>query len=138
MPRSSARWIASMESWSSCAPQANSQSPPPMAHAPKPMRVMSRPELPSFFLGRACVVMQHWMRQRHIVLQHFAEQSLRGRLGVDQELAFAHDLLIIHPDVEPQANHIDMRRRTPRCTRMVSIRIAKGDVNPGKFLILQN
>ena len=39
MPRSSARWMAAMDSLSSWGPQANSQSPPPMAHAPKPMGV---------------------------------------------------------------------------------------------------
>src|ERR1700722_18680693 len=45
MPSSSARWMAAIESLSSCAPQPNSQSPP-MAHAPKPMGVMFKSELP--------------------------------------------------------------------------------------------
>ena len=36
-PRSRARWMAAMESLSSWGPQANSQLPPPMAQAPKPI-----------------------------------------------------------------------------------------------------
>ncbi len=47
MPRSTARVIAAMESASSCGPQPNIQSPPPIAQAPKPMTVISRSELPS-------------------------------------------------------------------------------------------
>jgi hypothetical protein len=40
MPSSSAFRIAAIESLSSCGPQPNVQSPPPMAHAPNPTRVM--------------------------------------------------------------------------------------------------
>src|SRR6185436_7942366 len=47
MPRSTARWIAFTESASSCGPQPNIQSPPPMAQAPKPTSVICRSELPS-------------------------------------------------------------------------------------------
>src|ERR1700730_2495438 len=51
MPRSRALWIAAMESLSSCGPHAKAQSPPPMAHAPKPMGESWRSELPSCFLS---------------------------------------------------------------------------------------
>src|SRR6266511_3584195 len=50
-PSSSARSIASIDSSSSCRPQPNSQPPPPIAQAPKPTRVISRPVFPS------CVVL---------------------------------------------------------------------------------
>ena len=36
-PSSSARWIAAIDSSSSWAPQPNSQPPPPIAQAPKPI-----------------------------------------------------------------------------------------------------
>src|SRR5208337_3384378 len=52
MPRSRALWMAAMDSLSSWGPQANSQLPPPMAHAPKPMGDSRRSELPS--LRRDC------------------------------------------------------------------------------------
>src|SRR5262245_24376199 len=42
--------MAVMESRSSWAPQANSQPPPPIAHAPKPIGVMNRSEFPSRFV----------------------------------------------------------------------------------------
>src|SRR5260370_36440172 len=51
MPRSRALWIAAMESLSSCGPHAKAQSPPPIAHAPKPMGVRCKSELPSCFLS---------------------------------------------------------------------------------------
>src|SRR5580658_6135583 len=41
--------MASTDSWSSCAPQANCHPPPPMAHAPTPMGVISRSLAPSLF-----------------------------------------------------------------------------------------
>src|SRR6185437_7456326 len=44
--------MASMEFLSSCWPQENAQSPPPMAHAPTPMGVICRAELPSC---RVCI-----------------------------------------------------------------------------------
>src|SRR5271154_3682993 len=42
--------MAAIESLSSCGPQEKAQSPPPMAHAPKPMGERCRSELPSCFL----------------------------------------------------------------------------------------
>jgi len=71
MPASSARWMASMDFWSSWGPQAYCQSPPPMAQAPKPMVVMFRSELPSCrvaprtgmrFSVTAEELMSSWMR----------------------------------------------------------------------------
>ena len=47
-PSSRARWIAAIDSSSSCGPQPNSQPPPPIAQAPKPTRVISRPVAPSW------------------------------------------------------------------------------------------
>ena len=46
-PSSSALWIVSIEASSTCGPQPNSQPPPPIAQAPYPTRVISRPVLPS-------------------------------------------------------------------------------------------
>src|SRR5580700_3380624 len=42
--------MAATDSLSSCAPHANCQSPPPMAHAPTPIGVISRSLAPSRFL----------------------------------------------------------------------------------------
>src|SRR5688572_11199897 len=53
MPRSSPSRIVAMLSVSSWAPQANAQPPPPMAHAPKPIGVICRSELPS---RRVCIL----------------------------------------------------------------------------------
>src|SRR6266403_5868570 len=50
MPSSSARCIAAADALSSCSPQPNSQPEPPMAHAPKPMDVINKSELPSCFV----------------------------------------------------------------------------------------
>src|SRR5258708_38468851 len=47
MPSSRARSMVVTDSLSSCAPQANSQLPPPIAQAPKPMAVRCRSEFPS-------------------------------------------------------------------------------------------
>src|SRR5205823_742548 len=46
-PSSSAWWIAAIESSSSCEPQPQSYSAPPIAQAPTPTRVISRPVRPS-------------------------------------------------------------------------------------------
>src|SRR5436190_1434993 len=51
IPSSSARCIAASESVSSCGPQPNAQSPPPIAHAPKPTVVISSPLEPSGQVG---------------------------------------------------------------------------------------
>ena len=55
IPSSSARWIAAIDCSSSWGPQPNSQPPPPIAHAPKPTRVISRPVSPSCVVF-SCVV----------------------------------------------------------------------------------
>src|SRR5438477_10832749 len=45
-PSSSARCIAAIDVLSSWSPQPTSQPEPPMAHAPKPMRLADKRELP--------------------------------------------------------------------------------------------
>src|SRR5882724_5438420 len=55
MTASRASWMAAMESLSSWAPQANSQPPPPIAHAPKPIGVMFRSEVPSCLVSMISV-----------------------------------------------------------------------------------
>src|ERR1700690_1805658 len=55
MPSSSARRIAAIDASSGCGPQPNSHPPPPMAHAPNPTLVISRPVAPSG-LVRSCVL----------------------------------------------------------------------------------
>src|SRR3989442_2067947 len=51
IPSSSARCIAASERVSSCGPKPNAQSPPPIAHAPKPTVVISSPLEPSGRVG---------------------------------------------------------------------------------------
>ena len=57
-----ARWIAAIDSSSSCGPQPNSQPPPPIAHAPKPTRVISRPVSPN--AGGREAVSAAWLLRR--------------------------------------------------------------------------
>src|SRR5215210_5162381 len=47
MPRSSARFIAAIDSLSSCEPQPNCQPPPPTAQLPKPRGVMDSSVVPN-------------------------------------------------------------------------------------------
>src|SRR5450432_3921811 len=58
-----ALWMAATESLSSCGPHEKDQSPPPIAHAPKPMGVRSRSELPSFLVSMVTSMLQQgvWM-----------------------------------------------------------------------------
>lgn len=64
------------------------------------------------------------------------------RSGGDQEMAIAHDLFFsggrLKPDVETEADDIDVSRRTPGRAGVLSVRIAEGDVDAGKFLVLKN
>src|ERR1700722_20408614 len=68
MPRSSARGMASTDSWSSCAPQANCHPPPPMAHAPTPMGVISRSLAPSLFFCIPLSCQEHVSLVSHVFL----------------------------------------------------------------------
>src|SRR4051794_20431004 len=43
--------MAAIDSLSSCGPQAKAHPPPPMAHAPTPMRVIIMSEFPSRFVS---------------------------------------------------------------------------------------
>src|SRR5580698_3638785 len=71
-------------------------------------------------------------------------QAARGSLGSgrDQEPAVAHDLFFscirLKPDVEAEADHIDVGAGAPGCAGVLAIGIAEGDVDAGKFLILEN
>src|SRR5207244_4347794 len=77
MPRSTAWRIAAIESASSWLPQAKVQPPPPIAHAPKPTRVIRIPVVPSGAVGSvsvsrtACVIVallsDAFCRRRSIV-----------------------------------------------------------------------
>src|SRR6266849_3116946 len=51
--------IAATKTESSCSPQANSQPPPPRAHAPNPTRVNCKSELPSFRVSITDLAAQH-------------------------------------------------------------------------------
>ena len=63
----------------------------------------------------------------------------RGSWSVlDQELALLHDLPPVYPDIELAANHVDVRAGVPLRSRVLSIRIAEGDVDAGEFLVLQD
>src|SRR3954466_602828 len=52
MPSPTAWWIAAVDSASSCRPQPPCQPPPPIAQAPRPTRVISKPVEPSSAVGR--------------------------------------------------------------------------------------
>ena len=56
--------------------------------------------------------------------------------------AFAHDLLFaafrLEPDVEAQADDVDVRAGAPGSAGVFAVGIAEGDVDAGKFLILQD
>src|SRR5829696_9664880 len=53
MPRSTARWIAATDSASSWRPHPPCEALPPIAHAPSPNTVRSKPVLPSGRVGSA-------------------------------------------------------------------------------------
>ena len=63
MPRSIARFIAAIESLSSCGPQANDHPPPPIAHAPTPTRVMFMSVVPSCRTGSDVAMMRFLKRE---------------------------------------------------------------------------
>ena len=57
---------------------------------------------------------------------------------LNQKFPLPHNQLILNPDVEPQPNHIDVRRRPPLRPRVLPIWIPKRNMDPRKFLVLQN
>src|SRR5271166_6511654 len=87
--------MASMDSLSSCEPQANCQPEPPIAQAPKPTRVMCKSELPSL---RVCIsisfkvpgkIPQHDQKTLpHLTKKHAAHCHVRtGRYSSRELLA---------------------------------------------------
>src|ERR1700679_115707 len=62
--------------------------------------------------------------------------------GGDEDLAVAHDLLSavvgFEPDVEAKTDNIDVRRAAPRRAGVLAVGIAEGDVNAGKFFVLED
>src|SRR5271170_7750399 len=63
----------------------------------------------------------------------------RGSWSVlNQESTLLHDLPLVDPDIEVAANHVDVRAGVPPGSSVFPIRIAEGDVNAGKFLVLQD
>ena len=65
-----------------------------------------------------------------------------GWLVLQQEVAVAHNLFfafrVTEPDVEAQANDVDVCRGPPRCAGVGTIGVAECDVYAGEFLILKN
>src|ERR1035437_2225678 len=65
-----------------------------------------------------------------------------SELGRDQEPALPHDLffasLRFQPDIEAQANYVDVRAGVPGCAGVLTIRVAEGDMDAGEFFVLQN
>src|SRR5580698_2152624 len=53
-------------------------------------------------------------------------------------MPIAHDLLFFHPDIETQPDHVDVGHGRPLRAGVRAIRIAEGDVNAGKFFVLQD
>src|SRR2546422_3422385 len=64
MPKSSARLIVAMDSWSSCGPQLDSHCPPPIAQAPRPTGVICIPVLPNCFF---CILFS-FSHAKHVTL----------------------------------------------------------------------
>ena len=55
-----------------------------------------------------------------------------------RNLPAAHDLLVVHPDVELGADDVDVRRRPPVGAGVRAVRIAERDVHAGELLVLQD
>ena len=55
---------------------------------------------------------------------------------------FAHDLLLtrfrFEPDVEAQADHIDVGAGAPGSAGVFAVGVAEGDVDAGKFFVLKD
>jgi len=66
--------------------------------------------------------------------------------GGDEEAAVLHDLfgggiglvVVFEPDVEAEADDIDVSAGAPGCASVFAIGVAEGDVDAGKFLVLKN
>src|SRR5580704_1952642 len=62
--------------------------------------------------------------------------------GGDEEFAFAHDLFFpvggLEPDVEAQSDDVDVSAGAPGSAGMFAVGIAEGDVDAGKFFVLQD
>src|ERR1035437_10144527 len=58
--------------------------------------------------------------------------------GSKQECSAAHNLAAVDPDVEIAAHDVDVGRRVPVRPGVCAVRITKGDVNAGNFLVLEN
>src|SRR6202044_1803798 len=54
-----------------------------------------------------------------------------------QEAAFLHNLPPIYPDIELASDHIDMRAGVPLRSGVLTVWVAKSDVNAGELLVLQ-
>src|SRR5207248_6033557 len=72
------------------------------------------------------------------LVEALAELRYHFECDLHQEIAGAHDLAIVGPDIEPSPNDIDMRRRGPLSPRMRSIRVAESHMHAGYFFVLQN
>src|SRR5215472_6264186 len=66
------------------------------------------------------------------------QMSLPPYLCLDQKLAFAHDQLVIDPDVEFPADDVDVSGGVPVGAGMSAVGIAKCDVDAGILLVLQD
>src|SRR2546427_5963449 len=55
-----------------------------------------------------------------------------------QKLAFPHHLFAVEPDVEIAAHAVDVSFGNPVSAGVFGVRMTKGNVNAGKFFILQN
>ena len=53
-------------------------------------------------------------------------------------MSVAHDGLVVDPDIEAEANDIDVGGGIPGRTGVLAVGIAEGDVDAGEFFILQD
>src|ERR1035437_5614468 len=58
--------------------------------------------------------------------------------GLDEKAALLHDLLAVNPDIEVQAHDVNVGAGIPLCTCVRAIGVSEGDVDAGKFLVLQD
>src|SRR5205823_617617 len=71
-------------------------------------------------------------------VEPLAEFRYHATYCLNEEMAGAHNLAIVRPNIEPSPYNIDVRRRAPLSPSVCSIRIAESHVYSRYFLVLQD
>src|SRR5664279_6339578 len=77
-------------------------------------------------------------RKRPCFASEYSRLKCRRWEGIKQECSAAHDLAAVDPDVEIAAHDVDVGRRVPVGAGVRAVGVAKGDVNAGNFLVLED